>query len=133
MQRGTQGHVAERHGPTRGTCGIKCRGHVVVATRVHADARGGATWREGWQVKGPRVSGPWLEYWGGNAFALCRPTLYMRVFPLFLLCGTMFPRKLSFAGDVATPWASDTIAKHPSCELGSTRSSIKHVRLKRLK
>ena len=22
----------------------------------------GATWQRGWQVKGPRVSGPWLEY-----------------------------------------------------------------------
>ena len=108
-------------------------GHVAVATRVHADARGGATWREGWQVKGPRVSGPWLEYWGSNTFASCRPTIYMRFFPLFLPFGTMFPRKISFAGDVAALWASDTIAKRPSHGLGSTRSSIKHVRLKRFK
>ena len=33
-----------------------------------------ATWQSGgWRVKGPRVSGPWLEYWGGNAIALNRP------------------------------------------------------------
>ena len=50
-----------------------------------------ATWREGgWPVKGPRVSGPWLEYWGGNAIALNRPAIYMHVSLLFLLCGTMF-------------------------------------------
>ena len=51
----------------------------------------GATWRGGWRVKGPWVSGPWLEFWGGNAIALNRPTLYTHGFPFFLPCGTMFP------------------------------------------
>ena len=53
---------------------------------------GGTTWREGWQVKGPRVSGPWLVYWGGNARALVRLTLYTHQLPKFLPSGTMFPR-----------------------------------------
>ena len=48
-------------------------------TQVHADAqvapRGSV---RGWQVMGPRVSGPKLEYWGGNANAQERPTFYTR-------------------------------------------------------
>ena len=51
-------------------------------------------------MKGPRDSGPWLEYWGGNANALPRSTLYSRFSPLILPCGTMFPRKSYLAGDV---------------------------------
>ena len=36
------------------------------ATRVHADAcEGRHVARGGRQVKGPQVSGPWLEYLGG--------------------------------------------------------------------
>ena len=42
-------------------------------------------------MKGPGVSGPWLDSWGGNANALRRPSLYMRGSPIFLPCGTMFP------------------------------------------
>ena len=45
----------------------------------------------GWQLEGPRVSGPWLEYWGGNAIALNRPTLYTDGALFFLPCVTMFP------------------------------------------
>ena len=51
-------------------------------------------------MKGPWVSGPWLEYWGGNANALPRSMLYTCYSPLILMCGTMFPRKSSLAGDV---------------------------------
>ena len=74
----------------------------------------GATWRGGWRVKGPWVRGPWLGDWGGNAFALPRPTLYTHLSPFFIPCGTMFPRNLPFAGDVAAQWALDEIAMHPS-------------------
>ena len=92
----------------------------------HTDAREGRhVARGGWRVKGPWVSGPWLEYWGCNAKALPRSTFYTRFSPLFLPCGTMFPRKSLLAGDVAAPWASDRIARHPSRGLESTRSSIK--------
>ena len=52
----------------------------------------GATWQGGWCVKGPQVSGPWWEYWGGNANALPHPNLYTRHFRFFYPCGTMFPR-----------------------------------------
>ena len=52
---------------------------------------GGTTWQLGWQVKGPRVCGPWLDSWGGNANALWCPRLYTGDFVIFLLCGTMFP------------------------------------------
>ena len=50
----------------------------------------GTTWQGGWRVKGPLVSGPWLEYWGGNAIALNRPPIYAQVSLPFLPCGTMF-------------------------------------------
>ena len=65
-------------------------------------------------MKGRRVSGPSLDSWGGNANALRRPNLYTRVFSIFLPCGTMFPLKFSFAGDMAARWASDAIAMHQS-------------------
>ena len=61
-------------------------------TGGHASPRGcpgGATWQGGWQVKGPRVSGPWLEYWGGNANALLHSTFYTRLFLYFPPCETM--------------------------------------------
>ena len=35
----------------------------------------GATWQVVWQMEGPRVSGPWLVIWGGNANALPRPPI----------------------------------------------------------
>ena len=35
----------------------------------------GATWQVGRQMEGPRVSGPRLGNWGGNANALLRPTI----------------------------------------------------------
>ena len=76
-------------------------------------------------MKGPQVSGPWLDNWGGNANALRRPTLYTRVFPLFSPCGTMFPLNFSFASDVAVLWMLDAIALNKgrrSRGLKSTRS-----------
>ena len=46
MRRGMQGHVAEPSEPTGGSLGGPSgRRRVARATRVHADARGGATWR----------------------------------------------------------------------------------------
>ena len=66
----------------------------------HASPRGrpgGAMWQGGWQVKGPWVSGPWLEVWGGNANAFSRPTFYTYLLLNFLPCGTMSPWKITFA------------------------------------
>ena len=63
-------------------------------------------WR-GWQVKGPLDSEPRLEYWGGNANALLRSTLYSLFSPLILPCGTIFPRKSYLAGVVDALHALD--------------------------
>ena len=47
-----------------------------VSTQVHADAREGRHVAGGGRhMEGPRVSGPWLEVWGGNANALPRPDI----------------------------------------------------------
>ena len=55
------------HGPRESqvarTSGRRPRGSTQTPVR-------GPTWQGGWRVKGPRVSGPWLECWGGNAKAL---------------------------------------------------------------
>ena len=64
-----------------------------MSTRVHADARVGrhvAGGGGGWHMDGPRVSGPWLGVWGGNANALPRPNSYRCLFVSFIPCGTMF-------------------------------------------
>ena len=83
---------------------------------------GGATWQSGgWHLEGPRVSGPSLGVWGGNANALRRPLLYTHLFHFFSPCGTMFLRNFSFAGDVAAQWASDMIAMRPSHRRGVHR------------
>ena len=60
----------------------------------------GATWKGGWHMEGPLVSGPWLGVWGGNANALLRLKFYMRDSLAFIPCGTMFPQNHCFAGDV---------------------------------
>ena len=75
MRRGTQGHVAGPRGPMWGAGGAQGEDTWQEATRVHADARVGCHMADGWQVKGPQVSGPWLEYWGDNAIALNRPPI----------------------------------------------------------
>ena len=84
-------------------------------------------------MKGPRVSGPWLEYWGGNTNELFRPRLYTHLFPPFSPCGTMFPLILN----VQVMW--QCVARQMQSrgvnrvDAESTRSSIKHVRLKGFK
>ena len=75
MRRGTKATWQGRAWPTRGAGGTDTWQE---ATQVHADARGGATWRGGWRVIGPWVSGPWLECWSGNAKALPHSTFYTR-------------------------------------------------------
>ena len=56
----------------------------------------GATWQSGgWQVKGPRVSGPWLGDWGGNANVLPRPIFYTYLLPIFSPCGTKVPAEFN--------------------------------------
>ena len=119
MRRDTQGHVAEPREPTRCLGGAK---EARTRGRGHASPHGrpgGATWRcEGWQVKGPRVSGLWLEVWGGNANVLCRPSFYTHMFSLFLSCGTMFPQNSLFAGHVAERGALDMIASNVARRCG---------------
>ena len=133
MRRGTQGHVAEPHESTWSSSGVMWRRRVAWAMRVHANARVAQRGRGGWQVKGPRVSGPSLDSRGGNAHALRRPSLYTRDFPFFLPCRTKLPRVLVFAGHMAASRASDTIARRPSRGLGSTQPSSRHVRQKGFK
>ena len=56
------------------------------------DARVVPTWHKGasgWQVMGPRVSGPKYDVWGDNARASRPSTFYMQVFRAILPCGTM--------------------------------------------
>ena len=62
--------------------------------------RGDGIWRA------PRVSGPRLGVWGGNAFALPRPKFYMHDSLAFIPCRTMFPRNHCFAGNVEASRAS---------------------------
>ena len=96
-QRGWDTALRARGRAVHGPCEVRrwrgWRRHVAWG---HAGPRGrlwGAPRGEGgWWVKGPRVSGPWLEYWGGNAKALARSTFYTWLSPLFLPRGTMFPR-----------------------------------------
>ena len=88
MRHGMQGHMAAPRGPTREGGVDTWQGHASPRGR-----QGGATWQHegGWHVKGPWVSGPWLDNWGGNANALRRPTLYTHHFSQFFPYGTMFP------------------------------------------
>ena len=87
MGHDTQGHVEEPHEPTHGLGGADTWQSPHESTQTPG-------WRHvvewGWQMKGPRVSGPWIVYWGCFARALFRPTLYTRQLPQFPLCGTMF-------------------------------------------
>ena len=40
-------------------------------------------------MEGPRVSGPWLVFRGGNAIGVYRRLIYRGQFLFFLPCGTM--------------------------------------------
>ena len=98
MARGTSADAtrhARPHGrAARAHAARRCAQVTRTRGRSHASPRGcpgGDMWQGGWQVKGPRVSGPWLEYWGGNAIALNRPSFYTRDFHSFPQCGTKFP------------------------------------------
>ena len=127
-----RGRVA--HGPREGQVARGWRRHMAGGHASPRERQCGAPRDEGgWQVKGPRVSGPSLGVWGGNANALSRPSFYTYVFPFFIPCGTMFPRNLSFAGDVAPSPASDLIARRRSCGPKTMRSQSKHVRQRRFK
>ena len=84
-------------------------------------------------MKGPRVSGPWLDSWGSNANVLRHSTFYTHHFSPFLLCGTMFPLILN----VQVTWHYVARRIRSRCvnhvDVESTGSSIKHVRLKGFK
>ena len=69
-------------------------------------------------MKGPRVSGPGLEYWGGNPNALYRPSLYTSHSSPFLPCETMFPPNFVFAEHVAASQALDTRVSNESRQHG---------------
>ena len=90
MRRGTQGHVAEPTRPTRragGAGGADTWQEATGSTWVHADARVGCHVARGWPLEGPRVSGPWLGVWGGNANALSRPNFYTHEFGFSIRVG----------------------------------------------
>ena len=60
MRRGTEATWQSHGWPSRGAGCAQGADTWQEATRVHADAREGATCGErGWRVKGPQVSGPW--------------------------------------------------------------------------
>ena len=78
-------------------------------------------------MKGPRVRGPWLDSWGGNANAFVRPTFHTHHFHLFLPCGTMFPWNFKMQdtwGCVARRIRSRCVNR---VDVESNGSSIKHV------
>ena len=63
-------------GPPHGCdVALRPRGRAVGGPRGAQEAHRARTRgrRGGWQMEGPRVSGPWLVIWGGNAFALPPP------------------------------------------------------------
>ena len=60
-------------------------------------------------MEGPRVSGPWLDFRGGNALGVYRPLIYRGENRFSLPCGTMFPHGSYLSGDVAAWQASDRI------------------------
>ena len=60
MRHGAEATWQGRGWPTRGAGGAQGADMWQEATRVHADSRVGRHVAGGWQMEGPRVSGPWL-------------------------------------------------------------------------
>ena len=83
-------------------------------------------------MKGPRISGPWLEYWGGNTNALFCPRLYTCQSSLFLPCGTMFPWKFVFPRHVAASLALDTRASNEARRYGGLGVHAINIRARAL-
>ena len=81
-------------------------------------------------MEGPRVSGPWLDFWGGNAICVNRPLIYRSETFLFSPCGTMFPHGLTSAGRVAAQRASDSI-KTVEIAWTQVHAIINHTRAKK--
>ena len=78
------------HEPMLRSGGAGWRERVAGATEVTRTPGRGAMWQvRGCRVKGPRVGGPWGDYWGGNANVLRPCSFYTHRFPSFLPCGTM--------------------------------------------
>ena len=78
-----RGRAARAHAARRWRAGAhRWHGRVAWATRVHADSRWCHVAGE-LAGEGPTVSGPWLEYWGGNAIVLNRPSFYTYLLPFF--------------------------------------------------
>ena len=92
MAHGTRADTT-RHARQRGraACGLReaqvargWRGHVVGGHMSPRERLGGVMWQGGWQVKGQPVSGPRLEYWGGNAMRYRTPP-FLHAFSSFFL------------------------------------------------
>ena len=60
-------------------------------------------------MEGPRVSGPWLVFRGGNAIGGYRPLIYRGAFPFFLSVWDYVPHESYLAGDVDARRASDLL------------------------
>ena len=130
-------HARPRGRAARAHAELRWRNVAWTLGRGHASPRGrpsGAMWHEGgWHLEGPQVSGPKLVVWGGNANALNRPFFYSCHFPLFLRCGTMFPRGFFSARHVAPQWTSDAIALDKGALIACTRVHTIIIKARALK
>ena len=95
--------MAGRVWPARGACGADVWQETTLT--VHVGARVGRhVAAGGWHMEGPRVSGPWLDFWGGNALCVNRPLIYRSENLFFLPCGTMFHTDLNPGSVAAHDW-----------------------------
>ena len=60
-------------------------------------------------MEGPRVSGPWLVFRGGNAIGVYRPLIYRGACIFFSSVWDYVPTRFNSAGDVDTRRASDVL------------------------
>ena len=60
-------------------------------------------------MEGPRVSGPWLVFRGGNAIGVYRPLIYRGAFLFFSSVWDYVPHESYLAGDVDAQRASDLL------------------------
>ena len=110
--------MAGRAWPARGACDADVWQEATLT--VHVGARVGRhVAAGGWHMEGPRVSGPWLDFWGGNAICVSRPLIYRSEECFFLPCGTMSHTGLSFAGHVDAQGMLDRIKRR---RIGPRRS-----------
>ena len=97
MRRGMQGHVAGPREPMRGAGGAQVARTRGVGHTSPRGCPGDATWQGGWHLEGPRVSGPWLGVWGGNANVLSRSSFYTYTFRFFYSVWDYVPAESLFS------------------------------------